>query len=555
MTEKNVYCYERMEIPVNPEITHIKYTYDDGSCDTALAFDSQPVSFIYDTEGTEHTKKCGEIYKCIRYTPFKTGNLKASFYSGDTKTGEEFITVLPSDNHGYVKLSEKDRRYFEFSDGESYFPVGINMAFPMLCGKSDGSEFGLAGGSMFMGLRQYERWFKKASKNGVNMVRIWLGHEYFCPDTENAGEFDLAKFSKIDSLLNLAKKYNLKLKLTLEQFRYFNYDYDASGNSYADDIFRKFNKRIFKGNSRCGSMTQWLESFGDVWLLKVSELAKRYAGDTSIFAVELWNEMNSVSAPFDLVLKWNEKFLPQVKKLFPQNMVINSLGSLDWDGALEHYNRFCWDKSDFRQMHRYLDQGAKFKECTKNPIELITDGFKLIGSKNQPLLLAETGAVNNCHSGPFKYYPCDDDGIIFADCVYTPIFAGSCGCGNMWHWDERYVESKKLYSMYNPIKTLIQNVDFASENFVPLDISTAEAYILLLEGKNTTLGYIRNKSSSWDRLLRNNEDIREINLELSVSGRAEIIKIWDDSLNAKVSENKIILENLGHGVMFQIRRG
>ena len=36
---------------------------------------------------------------------------------------------------------------------------------------------------------------KSCAANGINMARIWLGHEYFCVDTQNAGDFNIVNFS------------------------------------------------------------------------------------------------------------------------------------------------------------------------------------------------------------------------------------------------------------------------------------------------------------------------------------------------------------------------
>ncbi len=548
----DIAVFDRLELLVDNSVTKVEFIYTDGTKADALPFLYQPISFEYDNEGLEIVKKSGTIHNCVRFTPTHPGTLKAVIYSNEQIINEEIFNVLPSDNFGYVKISSKDKRYFKYTNGKTFFPIGINMAFPSSYPITDNTEFGQSKKYAFMGLRQYERWFKKSSENGVNMVRIWLGHEYFSPDTENACEFDLVQFSKIDALLKLAKKYDLKLKLTIDQFRYFDYERDASGSSYADDIFRKFNKRLYEEGEACRYMTDWLENWGRSWLSKISELSKRYSGDTSIFAVELWNEMNAVSAPFDAVLKWNKKYLDEVKKLFPYNMVVNSLGSLDCDGAEKQYNSFCWDKSDFKQIHRYLDQGAKFESCTKNPIESITEAFNLVKPENQPVLLAETGAVNNCHSGPFKYYSCDDEGMIFADSVFTPVFCGSCGCGNIWHWDERYVESKNLYHLYKPLTKLLNGVDMASEEFVTKDLSNDKAYILILEGKTHILGYIRNKSSDWQNLFRDLKE-KEVIEELVINNikNTEIIDIWNDAKTYS-DGNKIM--NIGHGVFIKARR-
>lgn len=121
---------------------------------------------------------------------------------------------------------------------------------------------------------------------------------------------------------------------------------------------------------------------------------------------------------------------------------------------------------------------------------------------DKPILIAETGAVNNCHSGPFKFYVNDDDGIIFADTVYTPVFCKSCGTGCIWHWDERYVESKNLYHLFRPISDLISGIEIDRENFEPVSIANENIVVLMLKSEKITLGYIRNANYNWENVLR-----------------------------------------------------
>lgn len=161
-------------------------------------------------------------------------------------------------------------------------------------------------GKEYLGLRQFDRWFKKASENGVNVVRLWLGHEYLCPDADEAGVLDTSKLEKIEAVIDLAKSYGLKTKLTIEQFRLFDYD-RRSDNSYTGDVLSKFNKKLYADGKRCESISEWLtdEKWREAWLKKVRALAARLSGDPSIFMIELWNEMNatspeSVSVSFDI---------------------------------------------------------------------------------------------------------------------------------------------------------------------------------------------------------------------------------------------------------------
>ena len=550
--------YSRLEWELPPGTDFLKIVRPDGKVDIAESFVFQPIEVSYDAEGIEHTHCCTEASLRCRYTPDFAGKAVIEAYSGNQVVAAEEITITDSDSHGYIEVSKKDKKYFAYSDGTPFFSIGINLAFPTSYGKSDGKEFGLKNTYRFLGLRQYERWFQKLSANGANVARVWVGHEYFNPDLENINEFDYAQFTKIDMLLALAKKYGMKLKLTLEQFRFFDYERKADSNSYSDDVFRKFNKRLYDGEQRCESFHEWLneDRWQKAWLTKVSEFAKRYSGDTEIFAIELWNEMSAVGSEMPEIVEWNQKILPKVKEMFPQNFVINSFGSLDSEGTRKAYQDFCWEKSDFVQIHRYLDQGAAYEDCHKDPIEMITGAFQKMHT-DRAVYIAETGAVNNCHSGPFKFYVNDDNGILFADTVYTPVFCKSCGIGNIWHWDERYVEAKNLYPMLQPIRDLVSETVFDEEEFEPLDLSTKDISLLLLKGKTEILGYIRNKRYNWETVLRDLEKVQpvsEFDLELEGAADVQAFPVWkDDRTNITLQGNMVHFTNIDIGTLFKIK--
>lgn len=552
-------AYERLEIETEKEIEYIKIHKPDESTDYIKSFLYQPILVKYDEMGLETIEKNGDTKTLFRYTPELAGDYLLEFCVKDEVVEKRTLKVTPSSSHGYVEISKKDSSYFAYTDGTPFFMIGLNTAFISPYPVENGAEFGLGNGYRFLGLRQYERWFKKCSANGVNVARIWLGHEYFNPDTENTYELDLVKFSKIDELIKLAKKYDIKLKLTIEQFRYFDYVREGNTSSFADDVFRKFNKRLYDNGKRCESSDEWLtdKRWGEAFMYKVSELAKRYSGDTAVFMVELWNEMNCVGDK-EQVISWNRIHLPKVKELFKRHLVTNSLGSLDAPYVEDYYNAFCWELSDAVQMHRYIDQGAQYKVCTK-PIDMIKDGFEILPQTGKPRILAETGAVNNCHSGPFRYYVNDHRGIIFADTVYTPVFMKSCSTGNIWHWDERYVEAKNLYKMFSPIKSLTEDICFDGEDFESVDYSNDELYVLLLKGKNTLLGYIRNKSDSWQNVLRDlNEPTPVSGYKLPIDGVSEIVteRIWDEeTAETKIKDGRVTFSNIKYGLLFKARIG
>lgn len=550
--------YEKIDFTLSDGVKEIRVKRPDGRVDRVSPFKYLPVRFDYDLEGNEMMFRGGEESLRCRYTPDFEGEAEIEILSDTVKS--EKLTVLPSPNHGYIGVSKKNKKYFAYSDGAPYFAVGINLCFPTQYTKSDGVEFGLSSTRSYLGLHQYERWFRKCAENGVNLARIWLGHEYFCPDTENTYEFDYMQFSKIDALIELAKKYKIKLKLTLEQFRYFDYDRVADGNSYSDDVFGKFNKRLYDGGDRCESAKEWFtcERWQKAWLAKVSEFSKRYAGETQIFAIELWNEANACSAPNEDILAWNKLMLPRVRELFPNHMVTSSLGSLGSPEEKSVYDEFFSELDfDFVQIHRYLDMGAAYDDCKLRPTSVIRGAFELIKSE-KPMIIAETGAVSPCHSGPFRYYANDDRGILFADLVYPAVFMESAGVGNIWHWDERYVEFKNLYHMYRPIADMINDVNFESENFVPLELSDKDVTVFLLRGETVTLGYIRNRDDSWQTTLRDDKETAPVDsFEFEERGARSIVlyRIWDDDrVRASIDNDVVKIRDIDYGTLFRIEK-
>ena len=204
--------FERVERKFEKEIASATLTGDTLRESLPLQpFVLQPIELLYDEEGIEHCVQTDKQFYALRFTVKKEGVYFLDVVFKDGKMYRERFDAVGFSDNGYIQVSKKDARYFEYSNGSPFFPIGINLAFPRRIPVSNKKEFGISGDIAFMGMRQYERWFKRCAQNGVNMARVWVGHEYFSPDTAGANIFDYAQFSKIDKLVELAKKYNIKL--------------------------------------------------------------------------------------------------------------------------------------------------------------------------------------------------------------------------------------------------------------------------------------------------------------------------------------------------------
>ncbi len=375
--------------------------------------------------------------------------------------------------NSYVKVSDKNPFYFELTNGKTYIPVGAN-----LCWAKD--------------MDTLELYFKKLSENGGNYARIWLnfpGHEI---ETEY-GKINEPNARNLDRILKMAVKYNIKIKLCIESFRQI---------SEETTFFSKNQYHISKGGP-FENMEEYIktEKGREAYLDRLKMLKERFGDHPAIFGWELWNEMNAIKS--DGVEEWNESMLPKVHSLFPKNMVMQSLGSFDHDGAREIYryiNRL--PANDVAQIHRYLDLGASLDIC-KAPMDLLaSDAIDELRSYEveKPMLLAEVGGVKPKHTGPIELYEVGKNGVLLHDLLFAPFFSGAAGPGHAWHWDS-YIDKNDLWYHFKRFNEAIKDVDPVHENFIPVKIEHSKLRIYALSGKNTVLLWCRDIENHWENEL------------------------------------------------------
>jgi len=109
------------------------------------------------------------------YYPLGLGTWKARFaptetgaYSAAAKLKDQDGTVqseavqfdcTPSPHKGFLRISRKNPRFFEFTEGAPFFAIGQNLAF--------------VGQGQYVNLTKAEEIFGKLSANGANFLRIW----------------------------------------------------------------------------------------------------------------------------------------------------------------------------------------------------------------------------------------------------------------------------------------------------------------------------------------------------------------------------------------------
>lgn len=101
----------------------------------------------------------------VRFAPAQTGEFTAVAVvrdaSGTRQSEPVRFNCVAATNHGFLRVSDNDPRWLEFSDGQSFFPIGQNLAF--------------IGSQQYVTMSKAESIFGKLAANGANYLRIWTG--------------------------------------------------------------------------------------------------------------------------------------------------------------------------------------------------------------------------------------------------------------------------------------------------------------------------------------------------------------------------------------------
>ena len=388
----------------------------------------------------------------------------------------------------FVRVSPRDPRYLELSGGEPYIPVGLNMIAPPRAGGGEEAAF-----------NGFEEWLSKLSANGGNYIRVWLSNPFWEPEHENSGVYDSGRARRIDRMLELCRKYGIRVKMTMEHFRTIG----EPGKSWSDKPMHHVSR---------GGPAKSIADFFDgaaareQFRAKIRWYAARYPARAEIYGWELWNEINAVRGGD--YMAWTEAMLPELHKAFPKNLAMQSLGSFDSPGKREVYRRHStMPGNDLAQAHRYLDLGASLDVC-KGPVDVLAaDATRELLSYDprRPVILAESGAVEPKHSGPFKLYAADKHGMLLHDVLFAPFFAGSAGTGQIWHWDS-YVAANDLWWHFGRFAEAVKGIDPPAEAFQPSMIGHERLRVYALRGTRTVLIWCRDSRNTWMTELRDGEE-------------------------------------------------
>lgn len=434
----------------------------------------------------------------------------------------------------FVQVSEANPSYFCLSDGSPYIPVGCNLA------AMDTPE-------------HMEHYMEMLHQNGGNFARVWLNSDFFEIQKEY-GKLDSVSVAHVDRLLELASQYGIKVKMCIESFRLI-----KPGRN-------KWNTKASYHISNGGpfnDMQEYLssEKGKEEFLRRLEFFQKRYGSHPAVFGWELWNEMNAVEA--DGVAEWTAEMLDVVHQMFPDNLVMQSLGSLDKESSFliyEQVNKMA--ANDVMQVHRYIDEGEPLAICGDAADILASDAIShmQVYGRHAPILLAEGGAVLPVHTGPHTIYKKDSLGTVLHDFLFTPFFCGAAGPGHLWHWDH-YIDKMNVWFQIGRFSEAIKGINPLEEDFAPERNDSGQLRVYTLAGKKHIIAWCRDTVSTWKSELRDEipaETISGVKLDFSdqVGERAidsvTLYDPWGDSWTEAQREDTVQLPDFKRSIIVKI---
>lgn len=388
----------------------------------------------------------GLVWKA-RFTPNETGDwtyrvqVKDAF--GVSTAPAHAFTVRASQNKGFVRISSRDPEYFVFDSGETYFPLGENIAWS-------------SGGRTF----QFDKWVGSLAENGGNFARIWQANwhtEYewaysYPATTLLPGNYmdRLKEAWELDYILNLCAEKNVYVMLCLLNHGKFS---STTNPNWKDNPYNK------RANPKGGFMDKpeelWTSEKAKMYIQRNWRyLVARYAHYTSLQSWELFNEMewiDNYSGSVRASAMFHQEMGGYLKSIDPYRHLLTT----SYAHALTWPDEVWKTGMQFTQEHNYggLDMaqivdGLTSQMKTRNP--------------DKPFFIGEMGIGGDGDSENKK----DPTGIFIHNTNWGSLTAKAAGGGFPWWWDS-YVEPKNLYYRWKGISAFVSGEDLDNRGYKP----------------------------------------------------------------------------------------
>ena len=332
---------------------------------------------------------------------------------GDIKSAEQQFTATdPADPHGYIRVSAQDPRYFEYSNGDFYYPIGLNMR--------DGGDQARAQRGTF----DFDDYFPDFQTTGLNFVRTWMcawwasieWDEKYESRYDGVGRYCMYNAWRLDHLVKLAEKHGIYLEVTL--------------NSHGQDR-RDLYDQEWEYNPYAASNGGWVADPGlfftdqrvkDSFRKRYRYIIARWGYSPHIMSWDLWNEVDLVQSysPAE-VAAWHQEMAQALKAMDPwKHLICTHVCGYFWHDRGQEL--FTLPEIEYTQADAYWGN---------NVADSINQGY-LGRDYGKPYMVIEYGPQTIQVVGGMSR---QDVTRIFRVGLWSTLMLPHAGAGQWWFWD------------------------------------------------------------------------------------------------------------------------
>ncbi len=390
----------------------------------------------------------------IRFTPREAGIWNYTLQVRDNQSvvssqnGQ--LSVEPSDQPGFIGKG-KNGRYFQYADGQPYFPIGQNLNWSW-------DDIG--------GLERYDEWLRELSDNGGNYARLFIDVPWFISLEWQGPVGDYQQSQKaaaeLDVILERAAAYDVHLQLVLlwhQALRTYNgppvllpegVQRPNVSADWDDNPYNVLNGGILSGPSVFFFNDQAAELFHR----RLRYITARWGFSPQIFAWEVIDRIDqTANYDPDVAGSWLQQTINYLRQIDPYGHLITA-GSYTLDDALANNALLDFISAQFYQRRPIETTGDQ-----------VTSVLDVLGRYLEPQLAPVM--LSDYSLNPWFEPTADDpEGIHFQNTLWATALSGASG-GAASDWWDSYVIPQGLERYYAPLAAFTAGIDWPNLNLQP----------------------------------------------------------------------------------------
>ena len=333
--------------------------------------------------------------------------------------------------------------------------------------------YNIAWANRYEEISKYERWFKSASANGVNVARVWMASWSLGIEWNDTGLGDYTKRLDrawaLDQVFRIAAKYGVGIDLVLINHGAFS---ESTNPEWFANPYNELNGGPIANPGEFATNTIARK----FWEQRLRYITSRWAGEPALFTWEWWNEVNFTPISGQVLTDWIAWSDSLLKKWDPYK----SPTTTSWSSGASLQD---WSVVDYAVTHVYDD---------KDPIKTLAAQATALREAvpNKPILVGEMGS-GTVTEDPFT----DPFGLHLHNAHWAATFVGFGAPASYWWWDI-YVDPLNLWGLTKGLSILLKGTN--PVEMQSSEISTLKSTsTLLLSDQTSVLGWIRH--NDYDR--------------------------------------------------------